>query len=78
MDEITDLHNRLNRVGRLLRLTGCLRVYRSGERSLDCVFRWWHPVSWIVFLAAIPVCAFLPYSVLEAVPFTCGDAEPID
>lgn len=55
-------------IGQLLRLTGCVRVYKEGFH-LGAVFRWWHPLAWVVWLVALQWCGWVGEPVNEVVPF---------
>jgi len=54
--------------GRFLRWTGCVRYYRDGDGA-NAIFRWWHPVSWIVWIVALQICGFVGERVMDQVPF---------
>jgi hypothetical protein len=58
----------LTLMGRILKVTGCCRVYRDGDGA-QMVFRWWHPVSWLVWLALLPVCGLVGDKIGDHVPF---------
>jgi hypothetical protein len=57
----------LTPLGRLLRLTGCVRFFRDGD-GFGYVFRPWHPVSWMTWLAVLPYCGMVGERIGEAVP----------
>lgn len=64
--------NELKGIGPYLYLTGAFRCHLDGD-GISAVWRWWHPVSWIVFVIAIPVCSFIGEKVQDVVPFSISD-----
>ena len=50
-------HNELRSVGYVLYLAGALRVYCDGC-AYAVFFRWWHPLSWLVWAAMIVISPF--------------------
>lgn len=59
---------RLSPLGKLLRAIGAVRIHDDGD-GLGCVFRWWHPVAWLLWVAMLPVCGVVGERISEAVPF---------
>ena len=55
-----------NLMGRLLGATGCVCFYKDGT-GWGYYFRWWHPLSWLTWLIAMPFVGVL--QVNECVPF---------
>ncbi len=53
--------------GYLLWWTGVCRVHEDGD-GWAAVFRPWHPLTWVVFLVMIPICALVGEPIFEVVP----------
>jgi hypothetical protein len=62
------MHN-INLFGRILKMTGCVKYYKDGG-STGHVFRWWHPLSWIMWFVILLICGFVGEKVNEQAPFT--------
>lgn len=43
----------------LLWKTGAFRIYADGD-IFRPLFRWWHPVSWLVWISVLPVALTVP------------------
>lgn len=61
-----DLH-KLNTPAKILKYLGCAKFYRDGE-AYSAVFNLWHPVTLILYIMYIPVCAFLSDRVQDILP----------
>lgn len=62
------LRHKLHWLGWVLLLTGTARIYDNGD-GLGILFRWWHPLAWVMFISFIPVCAIIGEKIVEVVPF---------
>ena len=58
----------LHLAGWAIYLTGAARYHDDGD-GVTAVFRWWHPVSWALWLALLPVCGIVGERIADAVPF---------
>ncbi|MEY2335688.1 hypothetical protein AAE485_14195 (plasmid) [Acidithiobacillus ferriphilus] len=50
---------------------GVVRIHEDGD-GWSPVFRRWHPVTWVLFIALIPMCAFVGEKIFDAVPMKVG------
>ncbi len=50
---------------------GVIRIHEDGN-VWSAVFRPWHPVTWMLFVVMIPVCAFLGERIFDIVPMRVG------
>ena len=57
--------------GRLLWWLGVVRIHEDGD-GWSAVFRWWHPITWILFVAMVPVCAVVGEPIFQVVPMRVG------
>ncbi len=57
--------------GRILWWIGAARIHEDGD-GWSVVFRPWHPITWILFIALIPVCAFVGERIFDIVPMRVG------
>lgn len=53
--------------GKFLWMTGCVRFFVDGDGH-SALFRWWHPVTWLVIIGMVPVCAVVGDKISDAVP----------
>ena len=58
-------------LGRYLYYLGVVRPYLDGDRA-NAVFRRWHPLSYLVWIIALPLCGIFGEMVGEVVPFSVG------
>jgi hypothetical protein len=54
-------------VGLALWLTGCVRMFKDGD-GFSCVFRWWHPVTYLLMLVMLVPCALMGEKLLKVIP----------
>lgn len=47
---------------------GAVRLLCDGDIYTP-VFRWWHPLNWIIAILMAPACAFTHTSILDLMPF---------
>lgn len=59
---------RMTPVGRFLRASGAVRVFKDGD-GLSVVWRWWHPLSWLAVIVLLPVCGVVGERIGDQVPF---------
>ncbi|MHB1630679.1 MAG: hypothetical protein ACYCQL_00495 [Acidithiobacillus sp.] len=57
--------------GRIFWWIGAARIHEDGN-GWSVVFRCWHPLTWVLFIALIPVCAFVGESIFDIVPMRVG------
>ncbi len=57
--------------GRILWWLGVVRIHEDGD-GWSGVFRWWHPITWCLFVAMIPVCAVVGEEIFRVVPMRVG------
>ncbi len=57
--------------GRGLWWLGVIRIHEDGH-GWSAVFRPWHPITWILFISLIPVCAFVGERIFDIVPMQIG------
>ncbi len=57
----------LSPLGHVLRFLGVVRVHEDGD-ICTAIFRWWHPVTWVMFVALIVPCAFMGEKITDAFP----------
>ena len=62
------VHRKLHPIGWLVYLSGAARYHDDGD-TIGVVFRWWHPVSWLLVLALIIPCAVMGERIGDTVPF---------
>ena len=55
-------------IGLLCWRLGMVRFYRDGT-GYSILFRWWHPLSWIVWIVTIQICGIVGEEVNRAIPF---------
>jgi hypothetical protein len=67
-DERRACLRRFSPVGRVIRLTGAFRAFKDGD-GVSIVWRWWHPISWLMTVILFPVCAVVGERIAVAVPF---------
>lgn len=54
-------------VGLALYFTGCMGIHKDGD-SIGCVFRPWHPVTWLLLVAMVIPCAIVGEPLFSTVP----------
>jgi len=62
------VRQRLNGVGSLFYWLGVCRFHDDGD-VVTGVYRWWHPLSWLLVVAMVIPCAVLGEPLKDAVPF---------
>ncbi len=55
------------KLARILWWTGVLRLYADGD-GWGPVFRWWHPLTWVLWIGLLPVCGIVGEKITETVP----------
>lgn len=55
-------------LGWLVYATGAARWHDDGD-GVNAVFRWWHPLSWVLLAAMLIPCAVVGEPLKDAVPF---------
>jgi len=63
------LKKNLTTTGKIIYYTGCVRLFKDGD-GYGQLFRWWHPISWIIWIIALQVCGIVGEPVNEVVPMT--------
>lgn len=58
---------RLRLVGWIVYLTGAARFHDDGD-GVTAIFRWWHPLTWVLALVMIIPCAIVGEKISEAIP----------
>lgn len=48
-------------------LTGCLRLHKDGD-GVSGVFRFWHPLTWIILVVMVLPCALMGEKLTSVVP----------
>jgi hypothetical protein len=61
------VRSKLHAFGWVVYLTGAARFHDDGD-GVTGVFRWWHPVTWLLFLGLIIPCAVVGERISNAVP----------
>lgn len=52
----THMYQRMPPLAIAMWFTGCFRMHKDGD-GWGAVFRWWHPLTWVLFIAMIIPCA---------------------
>ncbi len=55
------------KLARILWWTGVLRLYADGD-GWSPAFRWWHPLTWILWIGFLPVCGIVGEPIGKVVP----------
>lgn len=63
---MSDVRN-LTPIGRAICLTGCVRLYRDGG-AVGNLFRWWHPMTWLIWVITLQWCGIVGEKVSDVVP----------
>lgn len=58
----------LHRPDDLIWFTGAIRLYKDGDYSCSVLFRWWHPVTWLLYVVMIIPCAIVGEAVTDVLP----------
>lgn len=64
--------NKMNWLGLVIWCTGCFRMHKDGD-GFQSIFRWWHPMTWILMLILVPFCAIYGEPLLNVVPLDITD-----
>lgn len=67
-DERKACMSRFSPVGLLMWRLGAVRALKDGD-GLSAVWRWWHPLSWVMWMVMLPICGFVGERIAEVVPF---------
>ena len=59
-------------IGRALWSAGAYRAFKDGD-GVSAVWRWWHPLSWIMWAALLPICGVVGERIADQVPFRLND-----
>lgn len=62
------VHQQLHLAGWIVYLLGAARWHDDGD-AITAVFRWWHPLSWLLVLICIVPCAVMGERIGDAIPF---------
>ena len=57
--------------GRILWWSGAARIHEDGG-GWSIVFRYWHPITWVLFITMVPVCAVLGERIFLVIPMRVG------
>lgn len=66
------VYNKVNKVATVLWFSGCVRLYKNGD-TFDGLFRAWHPVTWLVYIAAVVPCALAGEKLSAVVPISLSE-----
>lgn len=62
----TRVAQKMNPVGLVLWFTGAARLYKDGD-GFSAVWRWWHPVTWLLLVTLVLPCALIGQPLLQVV-----------
>lgn len=54
-------------IGVLIWLSGACRLFKDGH-GFGFVFRWYHPITWILLVILTPVCGIIGEKVTDIIP----------
>lgn len=61
------VYSKMTTFGVLLWFTGCVKLHKDAN-SFKCVFRRWHPLTWLLAVLMILPCALSGTKLSEAIP----------
>lgn len=62
------VYQKMSKLGIALWLLGTMRIHKDGD-GLCSVFRWWNPLSLVLWVVMLVPCALLGERINEVVPF---------
>lgn len=59
--------NSMHAIGLTLWFAGCVRLFKDGD-GFSFVFRWWHPLTYVLLVIMVLPCAILGEKLFEVIP----------
>lgn len=72
-EELKQASKNLTLPAKILKYSGAARFFKDGD-GVSFVFRWYHPLSWLLMIIFFPICAFTEDAkIQDTIPFVLND-----